>query len=205
MMKANMHDAATYHLPLSYLIIEKLKLSAMTTENAFALSRHQFEREMYDVACWFSEAIECCYLLNNRVAKDKIPSLYEDVVKIVINTARFRNNSFADAKELIALKIAILVREWHYSTDGVQTKDYASMSIKTGMNESEQTSNFQNATLHSATDDIAVSIAVYPSFPEKIKSEEDVKIYMQNVLASLCRDGWQVEVQIGLNTDNEPD
>lgn len=77
------------------------------------------------------------------------------------------------------------------------------ITIETGIPESTQSSNFQNATLFSATDSIAASIAVFPPIPEGVKSEQDVKQYLEKVLAPLCEEGWHIEIQIGPNIDHE--
>lgn len=77
------------------------------------------------------------------------------------------------------------------------------LTITTDIDESAQTSSFQNATLSSNIPGIAVSIAVYPKYPEALSSQQDVKSYLERHLAAICHDDWEVQVQIGRDVDAE--
>jgi hypothetical protein len=69
--------------------------------------------------------------------------------------------------------------------------------ISTGIDEGAQSSNFMNATLHSGPPGIAVSIAVSGNYPEHVKTESDVKQYLETHFAPLVEAGFDVFVQIG--------
>lgn len=78
-------------------------------------------------------------------------------------------------------------------------------TFTTGIPESEQTSNFANATLHtaSAANGIACSIAVYPAYPSDDMTEAEIAKHLADELAPLIAKGWTFEVQIGPDCDNE--
>lgn len=71
------------------------------------------------------------------------------------------------------------------------------LTITTGISESEQLSNHQNATLHSVTDAIAASIEIHPVYPAQISSEADAKAYLEDTFGALVAQGWSVNVSMG--------
>ena len=77
------------------------------------------------------------------------------------------------------------------------------LTIKTHINESEQESSLMNATLHSATSNIACSIEIHPQYPSNLTSQYDVKTYLLDALTPLSDSGWTINAQIGLDRDSE--
>lgn len=75
--------------------------------------------------------------------------------------------------------------------------DVGTLNIKTKMCETEQMSGFQNATLSGTQNGVAVSIAIYPNYPDVIRSQDEVKGYLAAKLSPLVLEGWSVEVAIG--------
>lgn len=77
------------------------------------------------------------------------------------------------------------------------------INIKTNINESEQSSNLQNATLHTATMGIACSIEITPNYPSNISNQNEVKAFLMSELKPLSDKGWAFCAQIGLDCDHE--
>jgi hypothetical protein len=77
------------------------------------------------------------------------------------------------------------------------------INIKTKINESEQSSNLQNATLHTATIGIACSIEITPNYPRNISNQDEVKDFLMSELKPLSDKGWSFYAQIGLDCDHE--
>lgn len=77
------------------------------------------------------------------------------------------------------------------------------LTIKTNINESEQESSLMNATLHSATSNIACSIEITPQYPNNLTSQDDVKSYLLDAFKPLSDTGWTINAQIGLDRDSE--
>jgi len=69
--------------------------------------------------------------------------------------------------------------------------------IRPGIDEEEQISSFQNATLHTAPSGLACSIAVFPKYPTDLKSMDQVTNYLKNSFIELTKKDWDIEIQIG--------
>lgn len=85
----------------------------------------------------------------------------------------------------------------------VRHQNTGNLTINTGVDESEQISSHQNATLSSNLEGFAVSIAVYPRYPNTLTSQESIKQYLFEALSPIRYDNWTIQVQIGLDTDAE--
>lgn len=75
------------------------------------------------------------------------------------------------------------------------------MAIETNLNvlESEMSSSYMNATLSSvnSNDELAINVAVTPKFPDNIKTQDEIKAYIEDKLKGLSDLGWGIHVQIG--------
>lgn len=67
----------------------------------------------------------------------------------------------------------------------------------TGIPGDDQLDSFQNATFSSGPDNIAVSIAVTPQYPDECSSQNQIQEYLKHNLLTLSEAGWDVQVQIG--------
>jgi len=76
-----------------------------------------------------------------------------------------------------------------------------SVNITTNVPESEQMSEFQNATLQSSDDNTAISIATHLSFPDAVTDAgpEAIARYVELTLNQACKNirSLSFEVQIG--------
>ena len=71
------------------------------------------------------------------------------------------------------------------------------------VNESDQSSNMQNATLQSAeSTNFAVSIATYPDF-HGAKTQKEILESFESDISPLIENGWKFEIKIGNNVDTE--
>lgn len=75
------------------------------------------------------------------------------------------------------------------------------MAIKTTLNvpESEMSENHMNATLSgvNSNDQLAINVAVAPKFPDHIKTQDEIKAYVEGKLKALSSLGWEISIQIG--------
>lgn len=82
-------------------------------------------------------------------------------------------------------------------SQGKLPKDNQGIVIRLGIDEEEQMSNFQNATLHTAPSGLACSIAVIPKYPTDLQSMDQVSDYLKNSFIELTKKDWDIEIQIG--------
>lgn len=77
-----------------------------------------------------------------------------------------------------------------------ETSKKGKINIEMNVDEDEQSSSFQNATIQSATDELAISVAAYPNFHGETSQESIVESFASEVLP-LVQAGWSFEIKIG--------
>lgn len=138
---------------------------------------------------------ECSILAGLRVLQDLIDNG---------DPCGYRNMPhFDDVAPLTSQQIDKLCDQIGCSVVAVVDGPGEGFSISTQVDESEQMSSFQNATLYSTIEGLAMSIAVYPQYPQSINTQDQVKEYLYKHLSPICHSGWNVEVQIGCDVANE--
>lgn len=70
------------------------------------------------------------------------------------------------------------------------------IEIKTGINEEEQQSNFQNACLHGVGDHV-VSVAMYLPPEDAVLTEEEIRNKLNEDLQPLAKLGYSFVIAIG--------
>lgn len=74
---------------------------------------------------------------------------------------------------------------------------YGKITIDLNIDEDEQMSSRQNAALHGAPGNLAISIDACPAIPEDLTTQEAVAAYIKDQLAPLVDQGWRFEIAIG--------
>ena len=60
----------------------------------------------------------------------------------------------------------------------------------------------ENATLHQASDNLACSIAVHPTYPRKDMTQDEVAAYLKKLFEPLHEMGVDVSIEIGSDVDS---
>lgn len=79
------------------------------------------------------------------------------------------------------------------------------LDILSGISSDSQESSFMNAALSTHRDGLCVSIAVFPNFPDSVDTKDpaSVEAYFRSTLASLQSLGYDVEIQMGPDSDED--
>lgn len=77
------------------------------------------------------------------------------------------------------------------------------LKIHLNVSESEQMSNYQNASLHGGPENSAISIDTEVVFPEHVKTQNEMKSYLETELFYLTQQGWRFNIFIGDDIDTE--
>jgi hypothetical protein len=77
------------------------------------------------------------------------------------------------------------------------------IKVKTNISEGEQEGSFANGSLHSGPEKLAITIDTFAKFPSSVKTQDDAKAYLENALSHLASQGWEFNIAIGLDNDND--
>lgn len=79
------------------------------------------------------------------------------------------------------------------------------IKITTGISGDEQESSFMNATLNTLENNLAFSVAVHAPNGSKFASQKEIEAKLREDFKDLVDKGWDIEVQIGVDSEEEED
>lgn len=77
------------------------------------------------------------------------------------------------------------------------------VKVNTNISEGEQDGSLANGSLYSGPETLAVSIDTFAKFPDGVKTQDEAKAYLEKSLSQLASQGWEFNIAIGLDVDNE--